>query len=161
MTAAVESFDRINRSARPYPAYVLPVYGTGLCLFAAGFLGWNDVIHMVRNEMKIDCVDVDKEKLWEMASLYPSGLAYHVEDAWAFAERAVHDGRKWDVVSVDPFFGDAASRAWETLYLWTSLASQAVTLTVKTDTHLNVPDGWTGSFFPRSDSAAWLVMQRA
>jgi len=161
VSLAVESFEQINRNACPYPAFMLPHGGTGLCLFAAGFLGWNDVIHMVRKEMTVDCVDTDKDKLWEMATLYPEGLACHVSDAWEFAERAVHDGRQWDVVSVDPFFGDAAEKAWETLYLWTSLARKLVTLTVRSSTQLNVPDGWTSDFFPRNDRAAWLVMKRA
>lgn len=155
------TFDRLNREARPYPAYLLPKHGTALGLFAAGFHGWNDIIHFARKQMRVDCVDLDSDKLWEMAALYPSGFAFHAEDAWDFADRALKKGRKWDVVSVDPFLGDAAERAWKDIYLWSGIARNLVTLTVASDAHLNVPQGWTADFFPRSSSAAWMVLRRA
>jgi hypothetical protein len=66
----------------------------------------------------------------------------------------------WDAVSIDPFFGDQAAQAWDSLYLWAGLARRFLTLTVKPDTYLNVPEGWKASYFPRSTSAAWLVMTR-
>jgi hypothetical protein len=103
---------------------------------------------------------VDGDKLLEMAAIYPDGWEFHVDDAWDFAEQAAQEGRMWDVVSVDPFFGDDAPRAWDTLYLWAGLARSLLTVTVKPDTHLNVPDGWEFSYFPRSGNAAWLVMTR-
>ena len=161
MTATVDlTFDYVNRQARPYPAHLLPEGGTGLALFSAGFHGWNDCIHMARKEMRVHCVDTDADRLWEMAAIYPEGWAFEVADAWECAERAVRRGEKWDVVSVDPFFGDAAEQAWETLYLWTSLARSVVTLTVRPDTRLNTPDGWTAGYFPRSSGAAWMVLRR-
>lgn len=129
-------------------------------MFAAGFHGWNDVVHMARKNMVVTCVDTNADKLWAMAEIYPQGWEFAVDDAWEWAENAIYAERKFDVVSVDPFFGDAAEKAWETLYLWTTLARNLVTLTVKTDTVLNVPDGWEASFFPRSSRAAWLVLQR-
>ena len=39
---------RIAEQARPYPGHLLREDGTGLCLFSAAFLGWNDAIHMAR-----------------------------------------------------------------------------------------------------------------
>ncbi len=158
---AAPTFDQINRNAQVYPAFLLPEGGSALSLFSAGFHGWNDVIHMARRNMRIECVDVDAEKLWEMAGVYPDPIAYHVADAWEFAERAAQRGQQWDVVSVDPYMGDASAKAWETLYLWTSLARELVTLTVATDTKLNVPEGWECSFFPRNSRVAWMVLQRA
>ena len=160
-TVQAPTYHEINLNAQPYPAFLLPKGGTGLALFSAGFHGWNDVIHMARKEMRVTCVDTDSDKLLAMASLYPSGWEFRVEDAWDFAERAAYEERQWDVVSVDPFMGDAAEKAWETLFLWCSLARELVTVTVKTDTRLNVPDGWEASFFPRSSRAAWMVIQRA
>jgi hypothetical protein len=161
LIAKPETFDNLNRNAQPYPAFLLPDEGSALCLFAAGFWGWNDAIHMVRKGLTCDFVDTDGNKLWEMLTLMPEGHAFHVEDSWAFASRAAHDGREWDVVSVDPFMGDAAERSWETLYLWLMIARKMVTLTVKTDTQLNVPEEWNPQIFPRNDRVAWLVMQRA
>jgi len=160
MSALAPTYDQINRQACPYPAFLLPKGGTGLCLFSAGFHGWNDVIHMARKQMTVTCVDTNPDKLWEMAQIYPEGWEFEVADAWDWAERAVQAGRKFDVVSVDPFFGGAAEHAWETLYLWVTLAKKLVTLTVHTDTQLNVPTGWTADYFPRSSNAAWLVLTR-
>lgn len=152
---------KLQREARTYPGYLLPRGGTALALFAAGFHGGNDAIHFLRHNMVCDCVDTDAEKLEEMADLYPDGWRFHIEDAWEFASRAFRDEQEWDVVSVDPFLGDAAERAWKDVYLWTSLARHLVTLTVSSDGHLNVPEGWDAEFFPRSSRAAWMVMQRA
>ena len=159
-TITAPTYDQINRQACPYPGFLLPEGGTGLALFSAGFHGWNDVIHMARKNMTVTCVDTNADKLWEMAQIYPQGWEFRVDDAWDFAEYAVLDGREFDVVSVDPFFGDAAERAWETMYLWVTLARKMVTLTVKTDTKLNIPSGWTADYFPRSHRAAWLVLTR-
>jgi hypothetical protein len=160
MKTTITTFDAVNRAARPYPSYLLPKEGTVLSLFSAGFLGWNDCIHFARAGLTCECVDTDADKLWEMASLYPSGWAFHVDDAWDFAERAAMAGRDWDVVSVDPFFGDAAEKAWQSMYLWVTLATKLVTLTVKPDTKLNTPEGWVSSYYPRSSGAAWMVMRR-
>jgi hypothetical protein len=155
-----ESFDALNRNAQLYPSFLLPTEGTALSLFAAGFWGWNDGIHLIRAGLTIDFVDTDKDKLFEMAALMPEGHTFHVEDAFEFAERAAMEGRDWDVVTVDPFMGDMAERVWDSLYLWLTIARQMVTVTVKTDTKLNAPDGWTTSFFPRNHRVAWMVMRR-
>lgn len=157
---AVNSLEDLQRQARPYPTHLLPETGTALGLFAAGFWGWNDCVWFAQHGLQTTCVDVDKDKLFEMSQVYPDGWEFRVEDAWEFAERATHDGRTWDVVSVDPFMGDAAEKAADTLYLWTSLADRLVTLTASPHTRLNTPDGWRTSFFPRSSTVAWLVMVR-
>jgi hypothetical protein len=160
VNATATTFDRINRNAQVYPANVLPNGGTALCLFSAGFLGWNDVIHMVRNDMRVTCVDVDKDKLFEMASIYPAGLELWVEDAWHFATDAAASGRTWDVVSVDPYMGDASDKAWETRHLWPLLADKIVTLTVAADRELFAPPGWSSYMFPRNDEVSWMVLHR-
>ncbi len=155
------TYQQINEQACPYPAFLLVPGTTGLCCFAAGFYGQNDAIHMARKDMTVTCVDQDTDKLWTMADLYPEGWEFRAEDAWTFARAATSQGRKWDAVSVDPFLGDAAERVWETLFLWAGLARHLLTVTVKTDTQLNIPDGWSlSSYFPRSSRAAWLVLTR-
>jgi hypothetical protein len=157
-------FDELNRAAQVYPSFLLPKDGgTALSLFAAGFWGWNDGIHLIRAGLTIDFVDTDRDKLFEMASLMPQGHAFHVDDAWEFAARAVNADREWDVVSVDPFMGDAADRAWDTFHLWTMVARKMLTLTVTSDKRnmqLYAPEGWTMSFFPRNERVDWLVMTR-
>ncbi len=161
-------YGKINRNAQPYPAYSLPRGGTALALFAAGFHGWNDVIHMARKDMEITCVDVDANKLWEMAEIYPQPIAYHVEDAWDFATEAASKGTRWDVVSVDPFMGNAAEKAWESIPLWMSLARELVTVTVASDAEFVLSEGpvaegerWRYSMYPRSSRASWLVLRRS
>jgi hypothetical protein len=156
-----ERFKEVNMQARPYPSYLLPEEGTALCLFAAAFFGWNDGIHMIRAGLTCDFVDYDRERLWEMASIYPEGHAFYVEDAWAFAARAALNGREWDVVTVDPFFDDAAERALRDLGLWTTIATKLLTLTVHSDHEPDEIEGWNSSLFPRSDRTSWLVMTRA
>lgn len=155
------TFDALNREAQPYPSFLLPKDGgTALSLFAAGFWGWNDGIHLIRAGLDIDFVDTDKDKLFEMAALMPEGYAFHVEDAWEFAELAAIEGREWDVVSVDPFMGNLAARAWETFDLWLEIARKMLTLTVKANIELPEIEGWTASYFPRNARVGWLVMRR-
>lgn len=162
MIAKPKDFEALNRNAQLYPSFLIPEDAeTALSLFAAGFWGWNDGIHLIRAGLTVDFVDLDTTKLFEMATLMPEGHAFHVEDAWTFASHAAMEGREWDVVSVDPFMGDAAERAWEDLYLWLTITRKMVTLTVKSNTKLNVPDGWNASYFPRNSRVAWLVMRRA
>ncbi len=155
------TFDQINRNAQPYPANLLPEGGTALSLFSAGFHGWNDVIHMARKKMIVTCVDVDVDRLWEMSTLYPLGMEVHVEDAWEFAREALSAGRTWDVVSVDPFMGDAAEKVWDCVHLWSTLATKLVTVTVDPKQPLWAPQGWKAHLFPRSARASWMVMTRA
>lgn len=155
------TFDHVNRQARPYPSYLLPKEGTGLSLFSAAFLGWNDGIHLVRAGLQCEFVDSDKDRLYEMASIYPGGHIFHVADGWEFAEDAAQQDRQWDVVTADPFFEDMAQKAWDSLDLWLSLATKLVTLTVHADTELSLPASWEQSYFPRGDNVGWAVIQRA
>lgn len=162
MSTVEHTFCEIQMNAQPYPAFLIPPRGTALALFAAGFLGWNDVVHFTRKKMTVDCVDIDKDKLWEMATLYPEGHAFHVEDAWEFAERAFVAECRWDVVSVDTFLGEACGRSLASLDLWAGIARRLVTVTMPANQQvedLPVPDGWRASEFPRSSRASWLVMK--
>lgn len=161
VTVLAAPLDRISAQARPYPADMLPVGGTGLCLFAAAFLGVNDAIHMARKDMRVTCVDYDRFRLDKMAPLYPEDWRFVLEDAWIFASRASHFGQQWDVVSIDTFTGDATDRSLESLELWCSLARKAVTATTTRHQGLDVvaPTGWRSSLFPRSNMADWLVLR--
>jgi hypothetical protein len=149
----------IRREARRYPAYLLPHGGTGLALFSAGFWGWNDVIHMVRANMRVSCVDTDQDKLWQMAELYPEGWSFYAMDAWEFA-RGYAGAERWDVVTVDPWT-QTIPAALETLPLWCELAERLVTVGCMMDDPLPpIPDGWESSVFPRNSNVGWLVLRR-
>lgn len=162
MTVLAPPLDRISRQARLYPADLLPEGGTALALFAAAYLGWNDAIHFARKDMVGTCVDRDRERLAEMAMVYPADWVFFVGDAWEFAEQAADRGDQWDVVSVDTFTGDATDRSVRSLELWCELAREMLTATVPADLVCHgCPDGWRLSFFPRSTLASWLVLRRA
>ncbi len=156
-----KTYEQINQNAQPYPAYLLPEGGTALALFSAGFHGWNDVIHMARKGMDVDCVDVDGIRLEQMEAVYPEEWRFHWNDAWMFAEDAADEGKTWDVVSADPFMGDCAEKAWKSIWLWSSLATKLVTLTVDPEITVPTPIGWASSLFPRSRRASWMVLRRA
>lgn len=158
---ASHRFRHISERARPYPSYLLEETDECLALFAAGFLGWNDAVHFARAGLTCTCVDNDQDRLFEMATIYPMGWAFHVEDAWDFAERARYERRQYDVVTIDPFFESCAARVWDTLDLWLSLSRRIVTLTVHADTELEVPEGWRSSYFPRGSNVGWRVIKRA
>lgn len=162
MTVLGPPLDRISKEATPFPAHLLPKGGTALSLFAAAFLGVNDAIHFARNDMTATCVDIDEQRLDEMADLYPFDWDFVVSDAWQFAEQAADEGRTWDVVSVDTYTGLATDRSLQTLDLWASLADRIVAVTLPRK-HMNDVFGVEGfrmGVFPRSPLASWLVMNR-
>jgi hypothetical protein len=162
VTVLAPPLDKISEQARPYPADMLHPGETGLCLFAAAYLGHNDAIHMARKEMTVTCVDVNDQRLVEMEQLYPDDWEFVVCDAWVFAEHYAATGRTWDIVSVDTFTGDATDRSMDSLELWCSLANRAVVATISLDgtASWDSPEGWRASMFPRSGKAAWLVLRR-
>lgn len=151
--------ESIALDAGPYPSMRLPRGGTGLCLFAAAFLGAQDAIHMARAGMELDLVDVDGDRMREMAPLYPLARR-HVQDAWEFAEQAHDLGYVWDAVSVDSWTGEIEPRVMGSLELWCSLASVMVTVTHTHRSRYVVPHGWTGKVFRRTPLANWLVLTR-
>jgi len=154
--------DVLSRDARSYPAHLLREGDTGLCLFAAAFLGINDAVHMARMEMSVTCVDRDAFALGRMREAYGERWAWYVDDSWSFAEDARARGETWDVVSVDTYTGDATDRSLETIGLWASLARRVVTMTVPHHSlFLREPvPGWTGSRYERSNIADWMVLTR-
>lgn len=153
--------EHVAMQARPYPEHLLEGCETGLCLFAAAFRGHNDAIHFALAGMRATCVDVDGLRLREMATLYPGDWSWRVMDAWEFAEQQQVEGIMYDAVSVDTFTGDALHRSLASLDLWCSLARKAVTVTITDDIdHVEFPEGWTSSLYPRSDHVSWLVLTR-
>lgn len=162
MAAVTSPLDPVAENAGPYPVEILDCAQTGLCLFGAAFRGVNDAIHMVNAGLYIDVVDTDENRLRDMQALYPDGCVFHHMDAWTFAGYAKGNGKRWDVVSVDPFTGGTGQRAIDDIELWCSLADKFVTITVsRRMTMPRTPDGWKRmSVMRRSHNAGWLVLER-
>jgi hypothetical protein len=156
------TLEHVAQQARPYPTHVLEGCETGLVLFAAAFLGHNDAIHFAEAGLRALCVDVDEGRLREMEQLYPAAWGFHAADAWEFA-RNVRTRPIVDVVSVDPFTGDAMERAVSSLELWCSLARRAVVVGITLDLTRGyaTPSGWHASLFHRANNVYWLVLERA
>lgn len=150
----------ISADARVYPVHLLRDGDSGLCLFAAAFLGVNDAIHMARNRMRAVCVDTDARRLAEMRKLYPVDWTFATADAWDFAANwtGVY---QWDAVSVDTWTGDLMERSLGSLELWCSLARRVVTVTIAHGRQADPPEGWRADYMERSSLADWLVLTRA
>lgn len=159
------TLEHVAMEARPYPTHLLEGCETGLCLFAAAFLGHNDAIHFAEAGLQeVVCIDTDCERLKEMEALYPSGIMgsfdFFCSDAWQYAERAQTEV-PFDVVSVDTFTGDVMRRSLDSLELWCDLAHKVVTVTYTPGEAYEVPDGWQESLYERATNVFWLVLERA
>lgn len=155
------SLSDVLRRAGEFPRHLLPHGGTALAFFSAGFWGWNDVIYLQQADMTATCVDTDKDKLWQMAELYPEGWSFHVDDAWHYAECAASEGLTWDVVTIDPWT-QTIPKALEDLPLWCSLANDLVVIGCFIgEDNPPIPDGWTASVLARNERVGWLVLVRA
>lgn len=160
MSIAYKNVTEVACEARPYPTYLLENAKTGLCLFSAAFLGHNEAIHFVLEDVQTTCVDIDQEKLSVMQSMYPEGWEFVCRDAWEFAESAAAVGRTWDIVSVDTFRGNATEKSLTTIDLWCSLADTAVVMTMEQGQDYDVPLGWEAQLFRRNSEVFWLVLAR-
>lgn len=121
-----------------YPHEALSGCKTALVPFAAAFHGRQDAVWIADAGLRATCVDVDHEKLGAMVLAYPEGWEYVHGDAFAYAEAT---GRRWDVVSVDPFTA-MFDRCAKALPLWCRLARKAVVLGTGAATEVAAPDGW-------------------
>lgn len=149
-----------------YPVHLLEGCRTGLCLFAAAFLGLNDAAHFEEAGVQTTCVDTDAERLGQMSFYYPRDWKFIPYDAWEFARGArelTGPPAQWDAVSVDPFTGDTMDAVLWSLDLWTSLARKFVTVGMPAGARLAGDAGpdWKASILPRSATASWLVLERA
>lgn len=156
MTAT--TLEHVAMQARPYPDHLLEGCHTGLALFAAAFLGWNDAVHYALAGMRGTCVDTDGVRLAEMASVYPEDWQWAYDDAWKYAQAARQLGERWDAVSVDTFTGDAMRRALDSLDLWCSISRRLVTVTYTDGAGYETPDDWNASLYPRSGRVHWLTL---
>lgn len=152
--------NRLSSDARLFPVHLLREGDTGLCLFAAAFLGVNDAIHMARMNMTATCVDIDGKRLREMEGMYPDDWEFVHSDAWQFAVQARADGREWDTVSVDTFTGSVSDLALASLEMWCLLATRTVVITLPHLARYHTPAGWQAATMNRSELASWLILTR-
>lgn len=141
----------------PYPTELFDYASTALFLFGAGFGGQNDAVHGREAGVIGDVVDTDTKRLELMRLHYPWSWRFHNADAFEFAAAATET---WDVVSIDPFTGDAADRVLDEITTFVSLARHGITITLPKRKRPRQPKGWKASVFPRSDTADWLVLTR-
>ena len=88
---------------RDYP-YVFSGAKSAAVFFCAACYGkWDAIYYYDYKIPDVTLVDTDAEKLKAMASIYPEGWKYITADAFDYAGRCLWEGRKFDVVSCDPF----------------------------------------------------------
>jgi hypothetical protein len=158
--AKYASLEHVAMEARPYPTYLLENAETGLCLFSAAFMGHNEAVHFALEDVQTTCIDIDSVKLEAMAGLYPEHWKFICRDAWEFAEEAAKKGKRWDVVSVDTFRGNATLRSLASLDLWCAIADEAVVATLEDGQSYEKPDGWKPHLLRRNSEVFWLVLTR-
>lgn len=143
---AAVTLERIRAGADPtFPAARLQGLETALLLFAGGFQGRNDGIHVADAGLRAVCVDVRPEGLEAMEAVYPDDWTYVVDDVFDYVEaelelEGVVDVR-YDVVVVDSPTG-AFDRCAELVWAWARLARRLVVLGTGADTSVTAPDGW-------------------
>ena len=144
--------------AGPYPAEIFDGARSALFLFGAGFLGANDAVYAMRAGVPGTVVDLDQGKLDEMRPIYPESWTFVCWDAFACITGS--RTRSWDVVSADPFTGEAADRCLSMLHELAGLARRALTLTITPATPAQILDGWEATTMKRTRLADWLVLTR-
>lgn len=150
---------RASSSADRYPCAVLDGCETALVLFAAAFHGAQDALWIADAGLTATCVDVDKQRLHEMANLYPEDWTFVDADVFEYATTATPR----DVVSLDPP-SNLFDKCAELLPLWCLIARKAVILGTGKDTVVDVPDGWyLDGYRQRSHflgGVFWAVLKR-
>jgi hypothetical protein len=147
-----------------FPIDALHGARTGLCVFAAQWHGRQDAYWLAETGIQTTCVDVNRTRLDEMQRVYPDGWKFETADAYAFVEMSARNGMRWDVVTADPFTGDAMDRCHRQLDLWCQLANRVVVMGSTIHQKVkNVPVGWTvadvhyrGDF---DDGVYWTVLK--
>ena len=78
------TLEHVAQQARPYPTRILEGQDTGLILFAAGVPRPQRRHPLRQADMTCTCVDLDGDRLMEMARLYPPTWDFLADDAWEF-----------------------------------------------------------------------------
>ena len=125
-----------------YPQAAIKGHQDALVLFCAEFLGRQDAYHVAMAGLKGTGVDVDGDKLAQMAAIYPSHWAWHVGDVYTFVDDQLSAGQQWDIVSADPYAGQFAPAA-DALPKFCALARHVVILGTSMQARpSDIPRGW-------------------
>jgi hypothetical protein len=138
---------------------------TALCLFSAAWYGRQDAYWIAKHGMRGTCVDLDGDRLDEMARVYPTDWEFDAADVFYYAEGAVDSGLRWDVITLDPYT-NLFEKCAAMLPTWCALANRVVVLG-----HGNyrlrepeAPEGWEqAARIKRSDFKGgiyWLVYRK-
>ena len=127
-SAPPRQLEDVRDDPRRFPVVALEGARTALCVFAAQWHGRQDAYWLAEAGARTTCVDVNRTKLEEMQRVYPQGWKFETADAFAFVEMSWRNGLKWDVVTADPFTGDAMDRCHRNIALWCKLANNAVVM---------------------------------
>lgn len=155
---------RVERSGDIFPSARLEGLRTALVLFAAGFYGRQDAFWIAEAGLRATCVDIDREKIQHMATLYPKGWSFVCDDVFEYVKTAESWRLRWDIVTVDckSDLFDNASRMVDT---WCDRAKRIVILGSDGLSLIVPPNDWTVvDVIHRSDHEGgvyWTVMERA
>lgn len=83
-----------------------PGLRSALCLYAAAFLGRQDVIHLHDLGIYVFAVDANEEKVEEMRGLYGKRLSGRFAEAFTQVADMIAAGAEFDVVTADPWTQD-------------------------------------------------------
>lgn len=95
---------RSKTGGREFPTHVLENAKSAAAFYTAALMGVRDIIHLNDHQIPdVTLVDLDAEKIEEMKKVYPSGWDYVVDDAHKVMKRFREEGRKFDVLVLDPW----------------------------------------------------------
>ena len=129
----------VRAAADPtFPVARLEGLNDALLLFAGGFRGGNDGIHVADAGLTAVCVDVRPDGLEEMAAMYPDDWEFVVDDVFSFAASA---RSRYDVVVVDSPTG-MFDRCADMVSVWAAFARRLLVLGTGPRTSVTAPEGW-------------------
>ena len=147
-----------------YPVESLQGLRTALVGFCAAFLGRQDCVWIEEAGITATGVDLDAERLFEMAALYPDDWTFVCDDVFEYARRRYAEGRTYDLVSLDP-----PTNLFELcdfkIDLWCALARRVIVLGTGLRPAVATPEGWRIASVIRRSSfrggTYWMALERA
>ena len=145
-----------------FPRSALRGAQTALCMFAAEWHGRQDAYWLAEAGITATCVDLNGQKLEDMRRVYPQGWEFVTSDAFEFPA-----DRRFDVVTADPFTGEAMDRCHQLMPRWCGMADRTVIMGSTAAQVLrkrHIPGGWEiTDMLKRSDwggGVFWTVVTR-
>ncbi|MCM8612187.1 hypothetical protein [Accumulibacter sp.] len=122
-----ERLTEIRKQANPstFPMEILSASDRVLSLFAGGFGGRNDLIHLVDAGVRsIACNDLKPDNVVDLQYRYGDLIAeYHAGDAFALVDAYRAAGRSFTTIVADPFTG-LMPRVWSDVHRFLAVAER-------------------------------------